>query len=183
MQLWQESYRADPRGAALADRHYSRQKVGAKQFVPPGRCVVLLAEAADAVWVTSWPYAEYVKHDWGGAWICSLFRNESRTLSSQLILSAIVATRNVWPNVPDLGMITFIDEVKTQRRRSKRHLPGHCYRMAGFIQPPCPDCDGGRVYVPFADELGVCGRCRGDGLAYTKSDRRTVLQLLPSMMP
>jgi len=38
----------------LADRHYNRQKIGAPQFVPPGRCVVLLTEQATALWVTSW---------------------------------------------------------------------------------------------------------------------------------
>jgi len=36
---WQRSYRADPRAARIADRHYNRQRVGAAQFVPPGRCL------------------------------------------------------------------------------------------------------------------------------------------------
>jgi hypothetical protein len=62
---WHVSDRADPSGAKLADRHYNRQKVGAKQFVPPGRCIVLVIPHV-ALWVTSWPFAEYVKHAWGG---------------------------------------------------------------------------------------------------------------------
>ncbi len=38
---WHLSNRADPRGARLADSHYSRKTPGAAQFTPPGRCVVL----------------------------------------------------------------------------------------------------------------------------------------------
>ena len=54
---WHLSHRADPRAVALADRHYSRQKPGTPQFVKPGRCLVLLTEPPQALWVTSWPFA------------------------------------------------------------------------------------------------------------------------------
>lgn len=126
---WRLSHRADPSALALADRHYNRQKIGAPQFVPPGRCVVLLTEPCDALWITSWPFAEYVRHDWPGAWINSCFRNEApdRYLSSELILEAIAATRAVW-EPPPLGMVTFVDADKTRRKRD----PGRCYRRAGF---------------------------------------------------
>ena len=60
MTWWQPSWRADPRGAAIADRHYNRQSVGADQFVPPGRCMVLRHDD-DALWITSWPFAEFVQ--------------------------------------------------------------------------------------------------------------------------
>lgn len=40
-QPWRLSWRADPRARPLADRHYNRQRIGAAQFVPPGRCLVL----------------------------------------------------------------------------------------------------------------------------------------------
>lgn len=79
---WALSHRFDPRALPLADRHYNRRKVGSPQFVPPGRCVVLLSAEATALWVTSWPFAQYVRHAWGGAWVNSLFRNESGELSS-----------------------------------------------------------------------------------------------------
>ncbi len=65
-QPWRLSYRADPRALPLADRHYSRKTPGSPQFVPPGRSLVLLTDDADALWVTSWPYAQYVQHAWGG---------------------------------------------------------------------------------------------------------------------
>ncbi len=65
--LWHLSHRADQWAVAIADRHYNRQKPGTPQFVPPGRCVVLLTPDADAFWVSSWPFAEYVRHEWAGA--------------------------------------------------------------------------------------------------------------------
>lgn len=124
---WCLSHRFDPRGAAIADRHYNRQTIGSPQFVPPGRCVVLISECGRALWVTSWPFAEYTKHAWAGAWVNSLFRNEGAGLSSELILEAIAATRFLWPDVPDLGLITFVnaDEVRSTN-------PGACYKYAGF---------------------------------------------------
>ena len=90
MTLWTLSNRADPEARDIADRHYNRQKIGAPQFVPPGRCLVL--KRPGALWITSWPFAEYVKHAWPGAWICSAFRRESGPLASDLIRSAIAAT-------------------------------------------------------------------------------------------
>lgn len=126
MMKWQLSNRADPRAATIADRHYNRQHIGSPQFVPPGRCLVLLTEAA--LWVTSWPFAEYVKHAWAGAWVNSLFRNEGTDLSSELIRQAVAVTRWQWPNTPELGMITFIDTAKVRRKRDW----GRCYRRAGF---------------------------------------------------
>lgn len=128
MSLWHLSNRADKRALPLADRHYNRQKIGAPQFVPPGRCLVLLTANADALWITSWPFAQYVKHDWAGAWVNSLFRNESPHLSSELILDAIAATRAHWPDVPELGLVSFVDSRKIRRKRD----PGRCYRRAGF---------------------------------------------------
>jgi hypothetical protein len=123
---WHVSYRADPIGAKLADGHYTRQSPGSPQFVPPSTCVVLIADRA--VWATSWPLPEYVKHAWPGAWICSIFRNEGSILSSLLIREAIAATRWFWPDVPVLGMVTFVDASKVRRKRD----PGRCFRKAGF---------------------------------------------------
>ena len=139
-QYWRLSYRADPAALPLADRHYNRQKPGTPQFVPPGRCVVLLAKTGDALWVSSWPRAEYVKHRWAGAWICSLFRNESPALSSELIREAVAITRHVWGDPPPLGMITFVDTSKVRKKRDF----GRCYRRAGWR---------------------VCGRTKGGLLA------------------
>ena len=124
---WQPSHRADARAVAIADRHYNRQKIGSPQFVPPGRNVNYRHED-DALWTTSWPFAEYVRHAWGGAWVNSLFRNESDRLSSELIVDAVAHTRAHWPDVPELGIVSFVDAGKTRRKRD----PGRCYRRAGW---------------------------------------------------
>jgi len=125
---WIRSHRADPEVVPLADRHYNRQKIGAPQFAPPGRCLVLKTPALDAFWITSWPFAQYVKHAWGGAWICSAFRNESDILSSILILEAVEATIEEFGEPPDIGMVTFVNKDKVRHKRD----PGRCYLKAGF---------------------------------------------------
>jgi hypothetical protein len=146
MSVWHLSHRADPLAVKVADRHYNRQKVGSPQFVPPGRCVVLRTEDYGALWVTSWPFAEYVKHAWAGAWVCSLFRNESDHLSSDLIRQAVAVTRWVWPDAPPLGMVTFVDRAKTRRKRD----PGRCYRKAGWRV--CGETKGGLVALQILPE-------------------------------
>lgn len=131
--MWQLSYRADPTVVPLADRHYNRQSVGSKQFVPPGGCVVLATPERDAFWVTSTPKAEFVKHAWAGAWMCSAFRNESARVSSDMIRAATAATLFVKGNPPALGFVTFVDpaHVKPTIRRG-RATYGYCYLMAGW---------------------------------------------------
>lgn len=125
---WRPSWRADPAARVIADRHYNRQAVGAAQFVPPGRCLVLRTEDRTAVWVTSWPMAEYVQHMWAGAWMNSMFRKEGDGLASEMIRFAVAHTRATWPDVPELGMVTFVDASKVRRKRD----PGRCYLRAGF---------------------------------------------------
>lgn len=153
-QPWWLSHRADPEARVLADRHYNRQKVGTKHFVPPGRCCVFLTENKKAFWVTSFPFAEYVNHAWAGAWICSAFRSEDAGKASDLILKAVAATRAFFGEPPSLGMVTFIDttKVKPMKRRGKI-VWGYSYWKAGFR------------YV---------GDTQGDLLAF---------QLLPDKMP
>lgn len=151
---WRRSWRADPKGAALADRHYNRQRVGAKQFVPPGRCVVFVTECARALWVTSWPKREYVKHAWAGAWINSIFRNEGAGLSSELIRAAVRLTLEHFGEAPWRGLISFVDPAKTASRRGKNSPPGKCFLEAGFV-----------------------------AVGTTKEERHIALQLLPRRMP
>lgn len=130
---WTLSHRADAASRVLADRHYSRQKPGTVGFVPPGRCLVLRSLDGTAYWVTSWPFAEYVKHAWAGAWMCSAFRNEGSAIASELIRDAVSATCWFYGKSPELGMVTFIDRSKV--RPSKRYgklMWGYCYWRAGF---------------------------------------------------
>lgn len=125
---WERSFRASPTGRAIADRHYNRQTIGAVLFTPPGRTLVLLTEDRRALWVTSWPFPEFVMHAWPGAWMNSTFRNEGAGLSSELIREAVAATRAIYGAAPAFGMVTFIDPTKVRHKRD----PGRCYRRAGF---------------------------------------------------
>ena len=125
------SRRFDQEARKIADRHYSRQKVGTPDFVGNGKPLVLLAPhdgPATALWVTLWQ--PYVRHAWTDCWQCTLFRNEGAGLSSELITEAVAATCAIWGDPPKNGFLTFIDQDKT---KPKRH-PGYCYRMAGWIE-------------------------------------------------
>lgn len=147
--IWTRSYRADPAARQIADRHYNRQKIGARQFVPPGRCLVLRADPPSggrALWVTSWPFAEFVKHQWAGAWVCSLFRNEGAGRASDLIRQAVAATIAEFGPPPDLGMITFVDPAKVRAKAD----PGHTYIIAGFR--PCGRTKGGLLAFQLLPE-------------------------------
>lgn len=144
--LWWISHRADPEVIPLADRHYNRQKIGSPQFAPPGRCLVLKAQPVQAFWITSWPFAEYVKHAWAGAWVCSAFRNEGAGVSSQLIRQAVAATRWFYGKPPALGMITFVNRACVIKKPNF----GHCYRIAGFEE--VGETEGGLVALQLLPE-------------------------------
>lgn len=123
-----------------------RQAIGAAQFVPPGRCLVLVTEDASALWITSWPFAAYVKHRWAGAWVCTCFRRESGdALASDLIRAAVAATRWRW-TAPELGMVTFVDASKVKRKRD----PGRCFARAGF--EPVGETVGGLLAFRMSPE-------------------------------
>ena len=126
---WWISNHSDPEPRSIADRHYSRQKPGSRQFTPPGRLLVLKTQPIDAYWVTLWQLPELIKHDWPEAFVCSAFRNEGSHLSSDLILEALAATRWKYPNIPSMGMITFVDIDKV-----KDGNPGYCFQCAGFMK-------------------------------------------------
>ncbi len=129
---WRLSHRADYESRLVADRHYNRQKVGSPQFVPPGRCIVLYSDKPTALWVTSWPFAQYVKHAWAGAWVNSLFRKEGGGLASEMIREAIAVTRAQW-DPPPLGCITFVDAKKVPAVKVRGvKIYGYCYLKAGF---------------------------------------------------
>jgi hypothetical protein len=123
---WRVSDRYDPAAVALADRHYNRQKPGTPQFIPPGRYVALISADKTAVWVTSG--ARYRMDAWRGAWVNTIFRKEGDGTASEMIRHAVAHTRAAWPEVPALGLITFIDPAKVRRTRR----PGYTYVRAGF---------------------------------------------------
>lgn len=154
--IWRVSWRADPHGRDIADRHYNRQSIGAAQFMPTGSCLVLTAQtpSGGALWGTSWPKAEWVKHKWAGAWVCSVFRNEGAGLSSDLIRQAVAATRFYYGEPPPLGMITFVNAAITDGGRGQWSKPGKCFLRAGFKH-----------------------------VGFTETNHLHALQLLPERMP
>lgn len=130
---WTLSWRFDKRALPLADRHYNRHKIGSPQFVPPGRCICLISEDSNALWVTSWPFAQYVRHAWAGAWVNSLFRNECRAATaSDMITAAVAASRAFW-NPPGQGIVSFVNprRVPGILVRGQR-IYGFCYLKAGW---------------------------------------------------
>jgi len=118
---WYLSHRADKRALPIADRHYNRQKPGTPQFVPPGRCCVMLTENADALWVTSWPFAEYVKHEWAGAWVNSCFRNEGRpAIQRDITVQEVAERRKIRLKIRLSNLMEFEKEETCQTDYRKR---------------------------------------------------------------
>lgn len=130
---WRQVTRADDRARKIADLHYNRQSIGAAMFAPPGRAFVLTTDAG-SLWITSWPFAEYVRHAWAGAWVCSAFRRDSSDgTASALIREAVAATVSHY-GPPPLGMISFIDRSKVPPLHTRKgDVWGWTYRLAGFV--------------------------------------------------
>lgn len=121
--VWIVTNKGDQECRVLADRHYSRQTVGARLFTRPGRNLVLKTESADAVWVT-W---SSIRDDGVNAWECTIFRNESPYLSSDLIREAVEITIREWGQPPPDGIITYVDQSKVRSAN-----PGYCFLKAGW---------------------------------------------------
>lgn len=68
------------------------------------------------------------------AWECTLFRNESLRLSSELICEATALTYREWGWPPRDGFITAVGIEQTRRRRGKGSPPGWCFICAGWEQ-------------------------------------------------
>ncbi|MGK7345001.1 MAG: hypothetical protein ACNS63_04255 [Candidatus Nitrospinota bacterium M3_3B_026] len=149
--VWRLTWRADPRACALADRHYSRKTPGSRQVAPPGRALVLLAGRADreALFVLS--SQRYVRRElYPGAWVVTLFRNESRARSSALIREALASCRHAWGDPPEDGVVTFVDPRKV---RPKRDF-GRCFLRAGF--EPAGETKSGLLVLRLAADRLPC---------------------------
>lgn len=131
---WIPVGREDSLAAEIADRHYSRQTPGSHGFMPPGKCVAFIHVGIKgaALWsavLNLDPIGEL-------RWRNTIFRNESDSLSSQLIIMATRATYLEWTlrysDLPSVPLRTEVDIKATEHRRSRTVQPGHCYRMAGW---------------------------------------------------
>jgi len=107
----------------LADRHYSRRTVGARQFCYSGRKLVLRNCEGSVLFVWMYPRPE-MRLDSQTGYNCAIFRNESDRLSSEIIREAEQWAIRTWgPN----RMYTYVDP---QEIRSTN--PGACFKAAGW---------------------------------------------------
>ena len=103
----------DSEMACLADRHYSRRTVGARQFLYSGRKLVL--RNTEGTVLFAWLYPDpTMRMDGQKGYNCAIFRNESGRAASEIILEAEKAAFEKWG--PD-RLYTYVDPAK--RRRSK----------------------------------------------------------------
>ena len=107
----------------LADRHYSRRTVGAKQFAYSGRKLVLRNEEGTVLFVWMFPDPS-MRMDGQTGYQCAIFRNESNRLSSEIILEAERLAVDKW------GPSRFYTYVDPSQIRSSN--PGYCFKRAGW---------------------------------------------------
>ena len=124
---WYAVKQTDPRAVALYKRHYSAQRGDRRHGIAgPGQTITLLTNCAKAlfVWRTeSWIGASE-PHAWWGGVACSVFRNESEYLSSELIGEAVEIAWRRWPRA---RLYTTVNPSKVQSAN-----PGYCFKMAGW---------------------------------------------------
>ncbi len=125
--MWTNHF--DPEMAALADRHYSRRTVGARQFSYSGRKLVLRNAEGSVLWVWMFPDPEK-RMDGQTGYNCAMFRNESRRRSSDIIIEAEAWAFDKWGPA---RLYTYIDprKIRVVKRRGVP-LPGFCFIRAGW---------------------------------------------------
>ena len=128
--LWQQVSKRNKAAVALADRHYSRRKPGSPQFMPPGETVVLLSLDERAVfgWWRPHPASGIRAMNGLDGWTCTIFRNESDTLSSLLILAAETFLLAKDCTIGSDGLITYVWDSKVTSAN-----PGFCFKKSGWI--------------------------------------------------
>ena len=126
---WLSVRDGDPRARALFVRHYSARSSTVRaqaignyaMFAGPGEKMVLLTRDCDALFV--WR-REQLRVDNQAGVNCSIFRNESRILSSVLIREA---DELAWQRWPGERHFTFVDG-----RKVRSINPGACFKKAGW---------------------------------------------------
>lgn len=132
MRYWQRTTKFDSRGASLADRHYSRRKIGSPQFMPPGQTIVLVLPEAIGSAVFGWwrphPDAGLAALNGLDGWTCTIFRRESGPVASELILDAELAIAEAGYDIGPDGFITYVFD-----RKVRSNNPGCCFKKAGYV--------------------------------------------------
>lgn len=133
-QMWSHIPVEDPRASKLYDDHYSRQTIGARGVLGPGWRFLLWHEGKRGTAMWGVVYGRFRKK-W--RWRNSIFRNDSDTRSSDLIVAATIETGDLWLRryrvLPTVPLTTEIDIDATASRRGRTRPPGYCYACAGWV--------------------------------------------------
>jgi hypothetical protein len=97
--------------------------------MPPGQTIVMLAAEERAVWGWWRPHPDSGLKAMNGldGWTCTIFRNESPVLSSELILDAELAFAEMNLDVGPDGLLTYVWD-----RKIRSVNPGYCFKVAGW---------------------------------------------------
>lgn len=149
--VWLRVGKFDPVAAHLADGHYSRRKIGAPQFMPPGQTIILLTSDRRAVFGWWRPHPDSGLRSMNGldGWTCTIFRNDGSGLSSSLILGAERELATTGYGCGPDGMLTYVWDKKVRSVN-----PGFCFKKAGWaVHPLKPRSADGKktlLWKPFA---------------------------------
>ena len=111
----------DPLALRLVDQHYSRKNVGANRFMGPGKRLILADP--EGHWVFAWRKCKFRLDEQSG-WECSVFRNESTVISSDIIK---MACRALYEAHGHTRVFTYVNAQKV-----KSANPGYCFKKAGW---------------------------------------------------
>lgn len=121
---WVEIRDGNKMALDIFSRHYSKYqyKDGRKptRFVGPGERMVLLSYCGSALFV--WRKFKSMNNQTGVN--CSVFRNESKHKSSELIQEAIKLAWERWPNE---RLYTYVNPSKIRSTN-----PGYCFKVSGL---------------------------------------------------
>jgi hypothetical protein len=134
---WIEARDGDPRGRFLYRRHYSyrpyRDGRNPRLFAGPGEKLVLLTPYCDALFV----WRKFRPMDRQEGVSCTVFRNESDALSSELIREACELAWRRWPGE---RLYTYVADARVRSTN-----PGCCFLKAGWRR--CGRNKGGRLTI------------------------------------
>jgi hypothetical protein len=138
---WRGTKDGDIDGMRLYKNHYSARhyKDGREQklFCGPGEKMVLLTDKKDALFV----WRKFIDKSGQKGINCSIFRNESDFLSSDLIKEAMKIARRRWPGE---RFYTYINSKKILSTN-----PGYCFKKAGWNY--CGMTKGGLVILEYSE--------------------------------
>jgi hypothetical protein len=136
-QTWREVKDGDDSARDIFNGHYSRRHYadGRKPllFVGPGEKMVLMTPEADALFI----WRKFISADNQRGVNCAAFRNESDTLSSDLILKAEKHAARRWPGE---RLYTYVNP-----RKLRSTNPGCCFLKAGWRR--CGETKGGLIIL------------------------------------